>query len=42
LVAYFLVIVNGGFLRDLPTGEVIKNVVPLPLITVGTLSTRLE
>ena len=36
---YFLVIVNGVFLRDLPVGEVVKNTVPLALIAVGTLST---
>ncbi len=35
---YFLVIVNGVFLRDLPIGEVVKNAVPLALIAVGTLS----
>ena len=35
---YFLVIVNGVFLRDLPVGEVVKNTVPLALIAVGTLS----
>ena len=35
---YFLVIVNGVFLRDLPIGEVVKNSVPLALIAVGTLS----
>ena len=35
---YFLVIVNGVFLRDLPIGEVVKNTVPLALIAVGTLS----
>ena len=35
---YFLVIVNGVFLRDLPIGEVVKNAVPLALIAVATLS----
>jgi ABC-2 type transport system permease protein len=35
---YFLVIVNGVFLRDLPVGEVVKNAVPLALIAVATLS----
>ncbi len=35
---YFLVIVNGVFLRDLPIGEVVKHAVPLALIAVGTLS----
>ncbi len=35
---YFLVIVNGVFLRDLPVGEVVKNTVPLALIAVCTLS----
>ena len=35
---YFLVIVNGVFLRDLPIGEVVKNAIPLALIAVGTLS----
>ena len=35
---YFLVIVNGVFLRDMPIGEVVKNAVPLTLIAVGTLS----
>ncbi len=34
---YFLVIVNGVFLRDLPIGEVVRNAVPLGLIAVGTL-----
>ncbi|MGC1356183.1 MAG: ABC transporter permease [Xanthobacteraceae bacterium] len=34
---YFLVILNGVFLRDLPVGEVVKNTVPLALIAVGTL-----
>lgn len=35
---YFLVIVNGVFLRDLPIGDVVKNTVPLALIAVGTLA----
>jgi ABC-2 type transport system permease protein len=34
---YFLVIVNGVFLGDLPIGEVVKNAVPLALIAAGTL-----
>ncbi|TWG91383.1 ABC-2 type transport system permease protein [Mesorhizobium sp. J18] len=34
---YFLVIVRGVFLRDLPLGEVIGNTIPLFLIAVVTL-----
>lgn len=35
---YFLVIVKGVFLKDLPLGEVIRNTVPLALIALATLS----
>ncbi|MDR3435365.1 ABC transporter permease [Telmatospirillum sp.] len=35
---YFLVIVKGVFLRDLPLSEVIDNTIPLALIAVATLS----
>ena len=35
---YFLVIVNGVFLRVLPIGEVVKNVIPLARIAMGALS----
>jgi len=35
---YFLVIVKGVFLRDLPASEVLANAVPLALIAVATLS----
>jgi drug efflux transport system permease protein len=36
---YFLVIVRGVFLKDLPLREVVSNTVPLALIAVATLST---
>jgi len=35
---YFLIIVKGVFLRDLPVGEVVANTIPLALIAVCTLS----
>jgi ABC-2 type transport system permease protein len=35
---YFLVIVKGVFLKDLPLGEVVSNAFPLALIATATLS----
>jgi ABC-2 type transport system permease protein len=35
---YFLIIVKGVFLRDLPFSEVMANTLPLALIAVCTLS----
>ncbi|YBV96705.1 ABC transporter permease [Phyllobacteriaceae bacterium JZ32] len=36
---YFLVIVKGVFLRDIPASEVLENTIPLALIAIVTLST---
>lgn len=35
---YFLIIVRGAFLRDLPLSEVLANTIPLALIAVAALS----
>jgi ABC-2 type transport system permease protein len=35
---YFLVVVKGIFLKDLPPGEVLRNTIPLALIALVTLS----
>lgn len=35
---YFLVVVKGVFLKDIPLSEVIHNTVPLALIALGTLT----
>jgi len=35
---YFLVVVKGVFLKDIPLGEVVHNTVPLALIALCTLS----
>ena len=35
---YFLVVVRGVFLKDIPASEVLQNTIPLALIAVGTLS----
>lgn len=35
---YFLVVVKGIFLKDLPAGEILRNTVPLALIAFVTLS----